>query len=76
MTHPLLFMVGFTLGAYLVWRAVKAAFASGPGGSSASSSASSAATAAGLAAKKLGAGAGGLVSRGGYAPIPAGAKRE
>ncbi|GAA5881113.1 hypothetical protein JCM3774_000876 [Rhodotorula dairenensis] len=70
-THPLLFMVGLSLGAYLVWLAVKKAARSafGPGSSTATSN---------LASKKLGAGAGGLISRGGYAPIPqgGGAKRE
>lgn len=66
-THPLLFMIGFSVGVYLFWIALKASFASsGPASSSAGGLASS---------RVMGAGAGGLVSRGGYAPIP-GTKRE
>lgn len=61
-SHPLLFMIGFSVGVYLFWVALKASFASSSGPASSSSS-------------SLGAGAGGLVSRGGYAPIP-GTKRE
>jgi hypothetical protein len=59
-THPLLFMIGFSVGVYLFWIALKASFASSGGLAS---------------SRVLGAGAGGLVSRGGYAPIP-GTKRE
>ncbi|GAA5991874.1 hypothetical protein JCM10908_002250 [Rhodotorula pacifica] len=71
-SHPFLFMGGFALGAYFCWLALKATFA--PGGFS-SSAPSLARRSSASAASRLGAGAGGLVSRGGYAPIP-GPKRE
>ena len=69
-THPLLFMIGFSVGVYLFWVALKASFASSSSGPASSSSSSGV-----LASSRVGAGAGGLVSRGGYAPIP-GTKRE